>query len=313
MILNILIALVILAALYLFISIAFPKQLFFVVIRIGRRLAGLRLRSVEVDGSSWNFLEGGPASGEVLLLLHGFGGDKDNWTLYAKYFTRRFRVIIPDLPGFGDSERDSEADYTIAAQTERLREFILTLGLDRSHIAGNSMGGYLALKFALKFPEKVLTLGLLNSAGVIGTNRSELELAAERGESLLTVNTMEEFRNLIALITQRWVPVPGFVRRVLCTEAVRHHNFLEQIFWALTDEIRSQPLNDQLQRVATPTLIIWGRQDRVIDVSCAEVLGAAIPTNRCVVLENTGHIPMIERPARTAASHLEFIDAYRAV
>ncbi len=297
---------------FLLLYFVFPERLVGGLRRLIRRACRLRLRSIDVAGETWPFLEGGPAAGEVLLLLHGFGGDKDNWPLYAFKLTSRYRVIIPDLPGFGESRRDAAADYRIAAQTARLREFIRALGIERLHVGGNSMGGFLALKFALTYPETVRTVALLNNAGVAGTRKSELELAAERGESPLTVSNMREFDELLAFIVHRPILVPGPVKRVLGNDAIAHREFLDSIFWSLSEEIQSRPLNDELHRLSAPTLILWGRHDRVIDVSCAEVMAQTIPENRCIVFEDTGHVPMLECPAEASRIHLEFLGEHSA-
>lgn len=294
---------------YLLLSFVFPQQFFNFLLKSVRKLCGLKSRSIDVDGRTWHYLEGGPADGEVLLLLHGFGGDKDNWPLYARYFNGSYRIIVPDLPGFGDSDIDFDADYTVTIQTERLHAFVHALNVGNLHIAGNSMGGAIALKYALDYPDDLQSLTLICNAGVIGEEKSELELRSERGENPLVVSTMAEFEELIRFIMYRRMPVPAVVKRVLSDRAIERREFLDRIFWSLFDEFRREPLNEQLPQLAVPTLIVWGRQDRLIDVSCADVMAASIPNNRCVVFDNAGHIPMIERPAATAAAHVQLMEA----
>jgi Predicted hydrolases or acyltransferases (alpha/beta hydrolase superfamily) len=86
-----------------------------------RRRGGLALKSVTVDGRAWPYLEGGDPAKPLLLFVHGFAGDKDNWSMIAPYLTRDFHVIAPDLPGFGENERNPQLAYDIAAQTARLK------------------------------------------------------------------------------------------------------------------------------------------------------------------------------------------------
>ena len=114
-----------------------------------RKRCGLRLKSTAVDGETWHYLEGGAADAPVLLLLHGFGGDKDHWTRFSRALVRDYRVIAPDLPGFGDSARHAGWDYSLNAQRDRLNEFIAALKLGPLHLGGNSMGGHLAVIYAL--------------------------------------------------------------------------------------------------------------------------------------------------------------------
>ena len=292
---------------FLILRVAYPQQLANGLLLIARRVLGLRTKSIEVDGNLWPYLEGGPASGDVLLLLHGFAGNKDNWLLYAFKLRREYRVIIPDLPGFGDNGKDPGADYGMAAQVENVRQFVDALGSECFHIGGNSMGGFIALKLALTYPDRVITLALLNNAGVMGERKSELELAAERGENPLTVSSAAEFEKLLDFVMYRRILLPGVIRLALSTVAIANQPFWDSIFWALRDEMLGEPLNDQLDRVTAPTLIIWGRHDRLIDVSCCDVLQAGIADSHCVIFEDTGHVPMLERPAQSAAAHLEHL------
>jgi pimeloyl-ACP methyl ester carboxylesterase len=281
-----------------------PKLLFGWLIGATRRLLGFRTRIIDVRGRRWPFLDGGPAAAETVVLLHGFGGDKDNWPLYAWRLARHYRVIIPDLPGFGDNSKDPRADYHTATQARRVLEFIDALQLERVHIGGNSMGGMIALRFALSYPNRLLSLALLNNAGLLGEKRSELELAAERGESILTVSTAAEFDALLSFVMYRRLPMPGVVKQVLAENAIENRPFWDTIFWSLRDEIETKPLNDELGKIDTPTLVIWGRHDRLIDVSCCDVLSAGLAKSDCVIFEDVGHIPMLEKPLQASAAHL---------
>jgi pimeloyl-ACP methyl ester carboxylesterase len=269
-----------------------------------RRLLGFRTRVVDVDGVTWSYLEGGPASAETVVLLHGFGGDKDNWPLYAWRLARGYHVVIPDLPGFGESSKDSNVAYDGATQAARLLRFIDALELERVHLGGNSMGGLIALRFALANPQRLLSLALLNSAGVLGSERSELELAAGRGENLLTVSTRAEYDELLSFVMREPTPLPGVVKQVMADNAIAHQEFWDSIFWPLRKEMQNRPMNDQLQDIIVPTLVIWGRHDRVIDVSCSDVLAAGLPDNERVVFEDIGHLPMLETPGKSSAAHL---------
>jgi pimeloyl-ACP methyl ester carboxylesterase len=291
---------------------AYPRRFLRLVLLAVRRLAGFRTRSIEFNGAQWHYLKGGPESGDVLVLLHGFSGDKDNWLLYARYLRKGYRVIVPDLPGFGDNARDPAADYHVDAQARWLLAFVDAMGIDKFHIGGNSMGGYITLKFTLAYADRILSLALLDSAGVLGEAKSELQIATESGESLLTVSSPEEFDRLLKFIVYRPLPLPGFIKKPYCEDLIANQPFLESIFWPMAEEMQDRPLNDQLHTIAAPALVIWGRDDRLIDVSCVDVLKAQIPNNHCVVFEETGHVPMLERPAQSAAVHAGFLNNCRA-
>jgi abhydrolase domain-containing protein 6 len=123
-----------------------------------RKAAGLQQKSVRVGDHDIAYIEGG--KGESILMIHGFGANKDNWTRFAKFVTPTYRVTALDLPGFGDSTYLENASYRVADQAKRLDEFAGSVGLKKFHIVGNSMGGYIAARYAIMFPDKVLTLGL---------------------------------------------------------------------------------------------------------------------------------------------------------
>ncbi len=284
-----------------------PARLVALVVGIVRRGARMSEKSVVVAGNPWPYLEGGPPDGEVVVMLHGFGGDKDNWPLYARYFTRRHRVIAPDLPGFGNNTRDPELNYGGVTQTERLHAFITELGLDNIHLAGNSMGGYIALNYALTHPQGVKTLTLIDNAGVDSINKSELELAIDEGKNPLVATSLEDFDRLLDFIMHKRIPSPRFMMKAFYAVQQRHYDFLNGIFWQFSDEALNQPLTERLGELSMPTLVIWGRHDRLIDVSCTDVMAAKIPDNKVVILEDAGHVPMIEFPGVTARHHIELI------
>ncbi len=284
-----------------------PARLVALFIGMVRKWGRMSAKSVVVDGFSWPYLEGGPSDGEVVVMVHGFGGDKNNWPLYARHFTRRYRVIAPDLPGFGENVRDPDWNYGGPAQTERLHAFLTELGLDNIHLAGNSMGGFIALSYALAHPDRLKSLTLIDNAGVTSTNKSELELAIDEGKNPLVATSLDDYDRLMDFIMHKRIPSPKFMMKAMLDVQIRNHDLLDVIFWQIIDEALKDSLTERLGEVSMPTLVIWGRHDRLIDVSCVEVMAAAIPDCTVVILEDAGHIPMIECPRETARHHIKLI------
>ena len=293
------------AALYLFA----PGLLLNAARKMLRRKGGMVEKRITVDGLDWPYLEGGDPAGEVVVLVHGFGGDKDNWSFYAPYLTSKYRLICPDLPGFGENTRDPAGDYAGTKQAERIGQFLAALGVDRCHLGGNSMGGYIALLFALAQPGQLRSLTLFNNAGVAGTAPSKLEqiVIADAAASPLVPHSVAEMKQLLTFVVHRPRYVPQRFLDVLYGEMAPHQALLDTIFVQLLDDIQNHPLNDRLGEVAVPTQIIWGRYDQLIDVSCAQVQHAGIKQSELVVLDDVGHVPMIEQPALTAQHHLGFL------
>jgi pimeloyl-ACP methyl ester carboxylesterase len=280
----------------------FPGRL----VALGRALLRQRGRMVQksviVDGRSWPYLEGGDTAKPLLLLVHGFAGDKDNWSMIAPYLTRDYHVIAPDLPGFGENERNPDLAYDLGAQTARLKRFADTLGLTRPHLGGNSMGGWIALRYAIDFPDALSSLILLNNAGVNGANESDLQKqAANEDYNPLVLAGLEDADRLVGMVVHKPPYIPARLKPVLYADALKYRDQLDGIFWVIANEGRDFPLNDRLGEVKAPTLIIWGRHDRLLDVSCVAVLEAGIADSRSHIFEHVGHVPMIEDPKATAA------------
>lgn len=284
-----------------------PRTIYAFVQRRLRSKGGLVEKSIKVGEYRWPYLEGGPADGEVVLLVHGFGGDKDNWAIYSPYITKKYRLISPDLPGFGDNDRSFDREYDIASQVARLRAFVDALGISKCHIGGNSMGGYIALQFALEHPECTQSLTLFNNAGVVGVDKSELQIAAESGDNALAINSVDDVKRLMGFVAYKPTPIPAQFRKIFFEDANAHRELLDKIFWSIADDGINRPLNGRLQELKVPTLTIWGRHDRLIDVSCAEAIHEAVEGSELLILEEAGHIPMIEKPRETATAQLAFL------
>lgn len=268
-----------------------------------RDQAGVVQKSVDIGGDAYPYLEGG--SGPVILMLHGFSGDKDNWTRFAKYFTGEYRVVIPDLPGFGESARHPDWSYDLLSQRERLRAFAQALNLDRFHVIGNSMGGHLAGLYAHAYPQQVLSIGFVDNAGVSALEKSEMQVRLEKGENPLLVDDAEDFDRMLNFVFVEPPPIPGVLKEYLAAKAVEHRDFNAKIF----EDYRGKTplLEPLLPELKPPVMILWGDTDRLIHVSTVTVMRASLPDAQVVIMEDCGHSPMIERPAETADHYREFL------
>lgn len=286
----------------------FPEQLVLLMRWLMRKRARVERKTIIVDGRVWPYLEGGDRSKPTLVMVHGFGADKDHWTFYAPWLTRDYHLIAPDLPGFGENDRDGELPFDVATQAARLKAFLGALGIERPHLGGNSMGGWIALRFAIDYPDRLRTLTLMNNAGIVGANESELQkLAADRDYNPLVLASLEDADRLIAFVVRKPTHVPARLKPVIYADALKHRDLLDKIFWVIADEMEEKPLNDQLGKVKVPTLIIWGRHDKLIDVSCVAVLEAGIAGSTSHIFEDVAHVPMIEAPKATAMIQREFL------
>lgn len=271
-----------------------------------RARAGLRERRAQIAGFSMPYLEGG--LGEPLVLVHGFGGDKDNFTRIARLLTPRFRVIAPDLPGFGEATRDLTARYHIDAQVERLRAFIAQLGLGAVHLGGSSMGGFIAAQLAATYPAEVRSLWLLDAAGALVARDTEIiNRYIATGEMALLVRREADYGALLKAVAHRAPLLPHSLRLTLARRAVADYALHSRIFREIG--VESPQLDERYSAIRAPTLIVWGRDDRILNPAAGEVMRTRVPRSRLVLMEGTGHLPMIERPGATAADFLAFLVA----
>lgn len=267
-----------------------------------RQRAGLERKEIVLpDGLRYVYLEGG--SGEPLMLLHGFGGNKDNFTRAARFLTTHYRVIVPDHIGFGESARPADADYAPAAQAERLRLLAEALGVSRLHLGGNSMGGQIAMAYAALYPADVASMWLLNPAGVWSAPRSEVaEIVIGTGRNPLIARSEDEFAQTFAFVMNDPPFIPRPVLNVLAQERIRNADLEERIFV----KIATDSIEQRVTGLTTPTLIVWGEGDRVIHVGTADILHKLLPRSQVIVMPEIGHMPMLERPRQSAADYVKF-------
>lgn len=252
------------------------------------------------DGTRVVYLEGG--QGEPLVLAHGFGADKDNFTRVARWLVPHYRVIVPDLVGFGESSHPADADYRYAAQAERLRAFAQALGLSRVHLGGSSMGGGIAMSYAVQHPQEVASLWLIDTAGLPEAPTPELRALLERGDNPLMVRKEEDFERLMAFTMNERPWIPGFVRDMMARERIANQALEDRIF----EQIFADSLSEVVTGLQVPTLITWGARDRSLNVATAEILHAKLPNSQVDVMPGIGHLPMVERPGQSAETYLRF-------
>lgn len=293
-------ALLVAAGVYFYTSA--PERAVRAALEYERRLAGLERKEARLpNGLVYAYLEGG--KGPPLMLLHGFGGNKDNFARIAKYLTPHYRVIVPDHAGFGESAKPQPADYAPRAQAERLRALAKALGATPLHLGGNSMGGQIALTYAAMYPKEVQSLWLLNAAGVWSAPQSELRRhIAQSGENPMIVQDEDEFAALLGWLTARPLRIPRPFLDVVAQERIRNFALEEKIF----KQVAADSVEERIRGLAVPTLIVWGQQDRVLHPGTAGILQMLLIRSEVVMMRNVGHLPMVEEPEASARDYLGF-------
>lgn len=275
-----------------------------------REEAGLQLAEATVGELSVTYLSrGAPSDARALLMVHGFAANKDNWVRMAAHLPEDYYLVIPDLPGHGDSSTAGPEAYTVESQAATLVQLMDELGLDRVDMAGNSMGGGITAYFASRYPDRVRTIALFDPAGST-RYPSELDEALAEGHNPLVVREPGDFDKLMDFVMEQRPFAPWPVTAVMEEQAMARQSINDQIFEAILSSGEQLDLSGILPAIEAPTLIVWGKQDRVLAPENAEVFAAGIEDSTVVLLDGVGHVPMLEVPEQSAQLWHQFLQRH---
>ena len=277
-------------------------------VAIARWQAGLETHYQQVGQHRWPYLEGGAEHGETIVFIHGFSSKKEYWIGMMEHFAGQYHVITPDIPGFGDNKIIEGADYRIPAQVDRLNRFLEAMEVNAFHIAGCSMGGWIAGYYASEHPEKVLSLALIDSAGVISAETSQAHKhLKETGENLLVPSDAEGYKKMMAVVFHDPPPIPDRLAEAFIEQRMQRLDSEKIMFRALRQSQKDN-LEERLHLIQAKTLIIWGGEDQIIDISAMRILHRGIKQSQTAVLEKVGHAPHLEALDKTANTYRQFLD-----
>ena len=247
-------------------------------------------KQVELFGQKIYYLEAG--SGPEVILLHGLGGDKGNWRMTLPVLAARFHVYAPDQIGFGQSDKP-QINYRVATLVDFLNAFYKKVGLSKATLVGNSLGGWVAMDFALQYPDKVSRLVLVDSGGYSFKRTGGV---APTREVMLGLNpsSLAGTKQLMAIVFHNKAFSTDEVAAQVFTEHLRKNDgytinsFVDSI-------LRGEDVVDgRLGGIKTPTLIVWGRDDMLIPLATGKALAEDIGGSQTVVLDDCGHVPQME-------------------
>ncbi len=262
--------------------------------------AHLDKHSVQAGDTHWSYYEGG--QGPTIVLLHGFDADKSVWLQTAKLLTPHFHLIIPDLPGWGESSRVPDASYNIDAQAGRLDAFVQTLRLQRFLLVGHSMGGAVAGVYASGHPERVAGLALVDAFGLKGKVNA-FDRDALAGKNPFVYDDRAGFERATALAFDKPLDLPGRFVDVFIKRNQRDRPFIERTFNELRDPGQYLSVQNRLGQLSMPVLGLWCHDDKIVDISALDSLrngltgASAISTS---IINGCNHMPMAEKPEQTA-------------
>jgi pimeloyl-ACP methyl ester carboxylesterase len=271
------------------------------------------LNRIELPGAEVNYVDYG--EGEPILFVHGLAGCWRNWLENIPYFASNHRVLALDLPGFGHSPVPSW-DISMPAYGQLLHDFLAKLGIERvAALVGNSMGGFVSTEAVIQQPERFDRLVLVSAAGI-----SFAEMKGRRTQAL--ARSIEAAAPFLAgdrrfVLTRPGVRqfafggvmrTPAKLRPELLGEQARPGLSAPGFADAMVS-ISGYDTRQRLPEIEIPTLVVWGLNDRIVPVEAALGYHRLIPRSRLEIFERTGHVPMLERPARFNALVEEFMES----
>ena len=261
-------------------------------------LSGAQSRSTTVAGYRVHYYAMGPQTGPPVVLVHGLGARAEDWQNLAPYLVRAgYRVYLPDLPGYGQSEKPAAFSYSVPDEAAVIVGFLDVLGLRQVDLGGWSMGGWIAQRVAADHPARVGKLLLFDSAG--------LHEQPSWDTRLFTPSTPAELDQLDALLMPNPPTVPDFV----ASDILRHS---ERNAWvirrALASMLTGRSTTDNLlPGLKMPVLIVWGAEDRITPLSQAEKMHRLMPQSLLDVFPACGHLAPSQCAAQIAPDVVAFL------
>lgn len=273
-----------------------------------------------VRGQLWNVFEKG--SGTPIVFLHNGGGTLWNWAHQFHFFSTKYHVIAPDLPGFGRSHRPSEP-LTLDFYMQGLSELLEILDCPKSILVGNCIGASIALEFALRQPEKVAAVALFNVCGGTPMLNAQLQFWATLRPSTAFGKALHEYMINIAghpnlqqlsshLIYANSNPsfhpmLSRFIQQQRLDPTLR-----ASLFWLVMglDSFNIFSYPRQRPTYFSPVLLAWGAQNRTLAVKWSKVISEWLIPDQFFLIENAGHLPMYEQPELVNAVLENFFQAY---
>ncbi|MDH3277065.1 MAG: alpha/beta hydrolase [Nitrosopumilus sp.] len=259
---------------------------------------------LNLDGLKIRYLESGKEKDSQILFIHGLGSSSDRWMKIPENLSSDFHTIALDLPGFGESDKPSDVEYTI----EQFRKFIISflnkVSDKKTTVIGHSLGGYIASEIAIQNPKLVNQLVLIDSSGMLDSPTSILEQYLNAAMNPTPDNVRRAFEQMVADPSR--VPsalVDGFIRRINMPNA--KYAFESTLQNSATTQIGL----DRLRSIKDiQTLILWGVHDKVIPLEHSKLFQDTIPNSQLKIIEDAGHAPFAEKPVQVSKILKNFLE-----
>ena len=247
--------------------------------------------------------------GDVILLLHGVFSSLHTFDNWANKLSENHRVIRVDLPGFGLTGPWTDNEYSINRYIEFIKEFMDELDINKFHIAGSSLGGWIAWEFAVEMEHRIDKMILINSAGYINQGKYPWPFIIAK---IPVLNQVFNFQLVPKFLARKILKEVIYDHRLISDElANRYYNLAKRkgnlkAFKTIAN-LPFKQNTDALQNISTPTLLLWGDNDAWISSKDAESFKNDLQNAKVIIYKEVGHIPMEEIPERSCKDALDFL------
>ena len=260
---------------------SWPLEFFGVFSQLRMILIGAHSEFTTVNGYHVHYYVLGPANGQPVVLVHGLGGRAEDWVKLAPYLAKaEYRVYLPDLPGYGQSERPANFSYSVSDEASVVLGFCDVLGLKKVDLGGWSMGGWIVQLVAAWHPERVKRLMLFDSAG--------LHVHPDWDIQLFTPVSALQIEKLDKLLMPNPPHVPDFVVAAILRYSRKHAWVMHR---AIDSMLQGGETTDNLlPDIKMPVLLVWGKMDQIIPLSQGEKMHQLLPNSKLDVVPGCGHL-----------------------
>jgi pimeloyl-ACP methyl ester carboxylesterase len=258
---------------------------------------------LQIDGNKIRYLESGDSE-KTLVLIHGLGASAERWDQVIPLFADEFRVVVPDLVGFGYSDKPL-VDYTTEFFSKFLEKFFVESDIKRPNLIGSSLGGQIVAEYATSHSQDIEKLILVSPSGTMEKSTPALDayiMAALYPNEQSAKNAFELMEGAGHNVHEKIVN--GFVERMRLPNAKLA--FMSTLLGIKNSEL----IISKLQTISVPTLIIWGENDPVIPIHYADSFVSTIRDCRFFRMDGCGHTPYVQFPHAFASKVLEFLNGH---
>jgi pimeloyl-ACP methyl ester carboxylesterase len=278
----------------------------------GKSVGGSRKveeRAVVVGKGQISYLTaaGNASTPSTVVLLHGFGADKEHWLdVIPLLGAQGFHVVAPDLPGFGANFPDPDGQYDATSLAKQMRSFAKQAGLVSFHLVGHSIGAIVAASYAYASPTEVASLTLIEPLGVAGPAESDFDRQLKNHRNPFLIAKPEQYDGLLAYATANPPAMPSARKKRRAETLATNRPFYQLVWSKLLEGERAHILDLILPELKRRTLVVFGAKSKVVNQATGKMLELRMPDARVGVIPDSGHWLMLEKPKELAEMLVAF-------